>query len=174
MHEFDDDGDAAGDGADEEALETLVWRLLDLINPGDDDLALQEFSAWRESQAEADPQSMSVEQVAQVIDWRSGFHVDAGDTRALVQAIDELTLRWNLAVDWDGDTDEEDFHAAQDVPSLLGVAADRLAERGYTVWCWETADGSYAGWMTRSLDDEAMRELATALEINLCLAREVS
>jgi hypothetical protein len=54
------------------------------------------------------------------------------------------------------------------------MAYDRLAEFGYTLWSWETDDGSYGGWITRSAERETMRELATALEIFLCLGSEVS
>ncbi len=174
MRDSDDDElDADGEMVDLDTPEGLIWQLLLLINPGDGDLALQQFSAWQDLQ-QAEGAGTPVEQLAQVIDWRSGFHVDADDTRVLVQAIDELTARWNLRLDWDGDTDEDAFHADQDVPALLATAFDRLAESGYTLWSWETDDGSYAGWMTAAQEGEAMRELATALEINLCLGSEVS
>lgn len=172
MHGFDDIDDDMPEADD--SAESLVWQLLTLINPGDDDLATQQFAAWRDGQEEGDTDAVPVEQIARVIDWQSGFHVDAQDTRALVQAINELAARWNLALDWDGDPDEDEFHADQDVPSLLAVAYDRLAEFGYTLWSWETDDGSYAGWITRSTERETMRELATALQINLCLGSEVS
>lgn len=177
MHGFDDD-DFATDADDADATdatrEGLVWQLMQLINPGDDDLALQEFSAWRDALESGDAEPESLEVVSQAIDWRSGFRVDADDTRALVQAIDELCTRWNLMLDWGGDIDEDEFHAGQDVPSLMAVAHDRLAESGYTLWAWETDDGSCAGWITLAQDGEAMREVATALEINLRLGSEVS
>lgn len=177
MHSSDDDDldpyadvDADIDGT----REGLVWALLQLINPGDADLALQEFSAWREALEGVDAEDAPIELIGQVIDWRSGYRVDAEDTRALVQVIDELAARWNLKLDWDGDTDDDEFHAAQDVPSLLAVAYDRLAESGYTLWSRETDDGAYAGWMTLTRDSEGMRELATLLEINLRLGSDVS
>ncbi len=177
MHSSDDDDfapDADADHDIDDTQESLVWQLLQLINPGDAELALQEFSAWRDAQDSGDAERELIETVGRVIDWRSGFRVDAADTRALVQAIDELSARWNLTVDWDGDTDDDEFHADQDVPSLMAVAYDRLAEFGYTLWSWETDAGAYAGWMTLTLDREPMRELATALEINLRLGSDVS
>ena len=172
MQGFDDDDEGMTEADD--TPESLVWQLLLLINPGDTDLARQQFAAWRDALDDGDSAPTAVERVARVIDWQSGFHVDADDTRALVQAINELVARWNLRLDWDGDPDEDEFHVAQDVPALLAVAYDRLAEFGYTLWSWETDDGSYAGWITRSAERETMRELATALEINLCLGSEVS
>lgn len=51
-HDYDPDDNfehAFGDNADideEAANEALVWQLLLLINPGDEDAALQQFAAW--------------------------------------------------------------------------------------------------------------------------------
>ncbi len=177
MHHFDDDEfdpDGELDDSTDDTQEGLIWQLLQLINPGDVELALQEFAAWREAQESGHAAADLLETVSQAIDWRSGFRVGADDTRALVQVIDELSARWNLTLDWDGDTDDDEFHAEQDVPSLMAVAYDRLAEFGYTLWSWETEDGTCAGWITLTLDGEPMRELATALEINLRLGSEVS
>jgi hypothetical protein len=181
MNPFDDDDDTAQDFAEpgDDAVEALVWQLLCLINPGDEETALQQFAAYRDAVAGTAEGGVAdagepVEVVGRVIDWCSGYYVGADDTRALVQAIDELSARWNLAIDWDGDPDEDEFHADRDVASLLGTAYDRLAEFGYTLWSWETDDGSYAGWMTLTRDAEPMRELATLLNINLRLGSEVS
>ena len=51
-----DDNFAAGDRADievdeEAATEALLWQLLLAINPGDEEAALQQFSAWQEAMA---------------------------------------------------------------------------------------------------------------------------
>lgn len=177
MHHFDDDDldpDADADDAGDDTQEGLVWQLLQLVNPGDVELALQEFAMWRDAHESADDGGELIETIGRVVDWRSGFRVGADDTRALVQAIDELSARWNLTLDWDGDTDDDEFHAEQDVPALMAVAYDRLAEFGYTLWSWETEDGTCAGWITLTLDQEPMREVATALEINLRLGCDVS
>ncbi|MET0332214.1 MAG: hypothetical protein ABW154_12380 [Dyella sp.] len=176
MNPFDDDydHDDADDG-EERSVETLVWQLLQLINPGDEDTALQQFDAYREAVAGREPDEFEpVEVIGQVIDWRSGFYIAPGDTRALVQAIDELVARWNLDIDWDGDPDDDEFHDDIDEASLLGLAYDRLAEHGYTLWVWETGDAAAAGWITLKRDGESMRQLATALGINLRLGSEVS
>ncbi|TAL95674.1 MAG: hypothetical protein EPN69_05225 [Rhodanobacter sp.] len=166
--DFDDDHDF-DDGDD--SVETRVWLLLLLINPGDEETALQQFTAYREAVADG-AEAGPVELVAQVIDWRSGFKVAQDDLRSLVQALDELCARWNLSIDWDGDPDDDYFDDA-DAGSLLGIACDRLAEAGYTLWTWETDDDSYAGWITLTCDNEPMRELATALHINLRLGSDV-
>jgi hypothetical protein len=109
-----------------------------------------------------------------VIDWQSGFQVQADDLRTLVQAIDELCARWNLTIDWGGEPDDEEFFDELDAPALLATAYDRLAEFGYTLWLWETDRDSYAGWITLSRDSEPLRELATVLGINLRLGSEAS
>lgn len=172
MSNFDDDDDFEPDFDDDEgdSVEAKVWQLLLLINPGDEETALQQFAAYRDAGGEGEP----VELVARVIDWRSGFYVGAHDPRALVQALDELAARWNLAIDWDGDPDDEEFFEDTDIAALLAIAYDRLAEFGYTVWAWETDGDAYAGWITLTRDNEPMRELATVLGINLRLGSEVS
>lgn len=169
-HEDDDVLDDEGEGS----VESLVWQLLQLINPGDEDTALQQFDAYGEAAADEDPETLEpVELIARVIDWRSGYYIHPDDTRALVQALDELAARYNLDIDWDGDTQDDEFYEDVDAPALLGIAYDRLAQDGYTLWSWETRDGSVAGWMTLSRDGEPMRELAVTLGINLRLASEV-
>jgi hypothetical protein len=176
MNPFDDDDDEQGlDDGGEDSTAALVWQLLLLINPGDEETALQQFTAYREAADAADAGALEpIALVGRVIDWHSGFQVDADDPRALVQALDELSARWNLTIDWGGEVDDEEFFDDTDVPALLGVAYDRLAEFGYTVWAWETDGDSYAGWITLTGDSEPLREVATALGINLRLASEVT
>ena len=170
MHD-DDDFDAGPDFDEEDAsVEAKVWQLLLLINPGDEDTALQQFADYRE--AAEDDGDEPLELVARVIDWRSGFNVGADDLRALVQAIDELVARWNLSIDWGGDPDDDDFFDEADAAGLLAIAYDRLAESGYTLWLREADDDRLTGWMTLARDSEPMRELATALHINLRLGSD--
>ncbi|MHB1057938.1 MAG: DUF6630 family protein [Rhodanobacter sp.] len=173
MH--DDDFDDAPDFDDEDdSVEAKVWQLLSLINPGDEETALLQFNDYREAVAELDADEVEpVEVVGRVIDWRSGFIVGAYDLRSLVQAIDELSSRWNVSIDWDGDPDDDEFFDDMDAGALFSIAYDRLAEAGYTLWAWETGGDSVAGWMTLSRDAEPLRELATALGINLRLGSEV-
>lgn len=179
MNRSDDDydGDAEYDPGDpdDDSVEALVWRLLQLLNPGDEETALQQFSEYRDAVAAlGEDEFEPVEVVGRVIDWRSGFLVGEHDLRALVQAIDELAARWNLTVDWGGDPAEDEFFEDCDAAALFATAYDRLAEYGYTLWAWETDRDSYAGWMTLTRDGEPLRELATALGINLRLGSEVT
>ena len=172
MRDDDDFEDGRDFDDEDDSVEALVWQLLLLINPGDEDSALQQFTAYREAVADGD-ESEPVELVARVLDWRAGFMVAEDDLRSLVQALDELSARWNLSIDWGGDPDDDDYFEDADAGSLLGIAYDRLAESGYTLWTWETDDDSCAGWITLTRDNEPMRELATALHINLRLGSDV-
>jgi hypothetical protein len=164
-HAFDEDDDS---------LDAYVWQLFLMINPGDDDSAFQQFTAYREAVSDTPEDDIDVtESVIQVADWRAAFRVDAQDTRALVQAIDELAARWNITIDWDGDTDEDEFHADIDAADLLGTAYDNLAPHGYTLWVLDTDDDAVAGWMSLSRDIEPMRELATELGVHLHRGNEM-
>jgi hypothetical protein len=149
--------------------EALVWQLLLLINPGDEETALQQFSAYREALAEGSGDDAEpVWLLKDVIDWRSGFYIDAKDTQSLIDAINELAARWNLRLDWGvEDPTDDEFLAATDVPSLMATAYDRLREYNYTLWTWNTGDDAHAGWISRSSDDEAMQAVAAALAIEL-------
>lgn len=161
MHEFDDN---PADDSDD-SLEARVWQLLLLVNPGDEDTALRHFAAWRDVQAESDGLADPLETLGEVIDWSAGFRVE--DAATLVQALDELAARWNLAIDWGGDADDDDFLGAHEVPDLLAIAYDRLLEHRYTVWIYESPGATWAGWITRTDEAEPMREVATALGVNL-------
>jgi hypothetical protein len=155
--------------------EALVWQLLLLINPGDEESALQQFSEYRDALAETDPdEAEPVWLLKDVIDWKAGFYVDGTDAVSFIDTITELAARWNLRIDWGvEDASDEDFLADADVPSLMAVAYERLREYGYSLWTWNTANGPsgdedmQAGWITLSSDDEAMQELAHALDIEL-------
>lgn len=155
--------------------EALVWQLLLLINPGDEDSALQQFAEYRDALDEADPdQAEPVWLLKDVVDWKAGFYVDEVDAVSFIDTITELAARWNLSVDWGvEDASDEDFLADADVPSLMAVAYDRLREYGYSLWTWNAGNGPsgdegiQAGWITLSSDDEAMQELAHALDIEL-------
>lgn len=161
MHEFDDD---PADDSDD-SPEARVWQLLLLVNPGDEDTALRHFAAWRDVQVESDGLADPLETLGEVIDWSAGFRVE--DAATLVQALDELAARWNLAIDWGGDADDDDFLGAHEVPDLLAIAYDRLLEHRYTVWIYESPGATWAGWITRTDEAEPMREVATALGVNL-------
>lgn len=159
LADFDEDDGAA-----------RVWNLLWLINPGDEDAALAQFDALRESLGDqVDPEAGEdwLWALCEVIDWRAGFRVDWKDTASFVTAIEELAARWNLRIDWGGDLDDEEFAAELDVPALMSTAHDRLREHGYTLWNWNTGEDSYAGWMALSRDDEAMLALCSLLGVEV-------
>lgn len=178
-HEYDPDDNFADPGepfidVDEDtALETLVWQLLLLINPEDEESALQQFGAWQEMLAESiDGDVQPFDLLRDAIDWKSGFHVDAADVSGLVECIEELASRWNLRIDWGvDDVTDEAFMRDADIGSLLALAHQQLREHGYSLWTWnprgQAQEDIYAGWMTLRRDDEAMMELAQALDVEL-------
>ncbi|MGV8941061.1 MAG: DUF6630 family protein [Lysobacter sp.] len=182
-NEFDPDDNFAnslqdGAGIDldaDDTPETLVWQLLLMINPGDEESALQQFGEFRDALAEVDPdEAEPVWLLKDVIDWKAGFYVDSADAVSFIDTITELAARWNLRIDWGvEDASDEDFLADATVPSLMAVAYDRLREYGYSLWTWNSAAGPsgdedmQAGWISLSSDDEAMQELAHALDIEL-------
>ncbi len=153
--------------ADELTPEALVWQLLLLINPGDEETALRQFAQYREALPEADEDAEPVWVLKDAIDWTSGFYVDWKDTATFIDSIEELVRRWNLDIDWGGEATEEEFLDNTDIPALMSTAYDRLRERGYTLWTWDTGSDSHGGWITSSRDDEAMRLVAVALNIEL-------
>ncbi|ATS53130.1 hypothetical protein XAP3CFBP6996_012525 [Xanthomonas citri pv. fuscans CFBP 6996] len=172
----DDEGlQPEGDEDDVDDHPARVWNLLVLINPGDEDTALAQFDAWRETQAEADHDAGDdawLWALKDAIDWRSGFYVDWKDADAFIAAIDELSARWNLRIDWGGDLDDEDFAGNLEVPDLMAVAFDRLREHGYSLWNWNTGGDAYAGWIALSRDDDAMLALTSLLGVEVRLGNE--
>ncbi|WP_045768032.1 DUF6630 family protein [Xanthomonas albilineans] len=168
--DYDDPEDGFGD-VDEDDPDTqqgLIWNLLLLINPGDEESALRQFAAYRELAGETEREGQDwLWALKDAIDWSAGFYVDGNDREALIGAIDELAARWNLRIDWGGDVDDEDFFEGHDAVSLLTLADDRLREYGYSIWCWDTGNAFRAGWMARSRDDQDMQRLAAILGIDL-------
>ena len=126
---------------DEAALEAVVWQLLLLINPGDEDAAQAQFAAWQEDGPQADTDA-AMDKLDEVIEWKAGFRVAEGDTRGLVENLEELAARWNLRIDWGVEDPTDDaFLASVDVPDLLDTAFDRLREHHYTLWVREAGHG---------------------------------
>jgi len=148
---------------DDAASEALVWQLLLLINPGDEDAALQQFTAWQEALQQAGDDADPVALLRDAIDWKAGFFVADDDPRALVERLDELAARYGLRIDWDIDLDDDEALDDAEVPTLLATAYDRLREHHVTLWTWETGSAHHAGWMTRQHDDEALPLVARAL-----------
>ena len=155
--------------------ESLVWQLLLLINPGDEDEALQQFNAWQDAQAAfgpGDPDAPVLDALRDAIDWRAGFTVEADDAAAFVECIGELAARWNLQVDWGVEDPTDDaFLAEADVATLIGLAHDRLREHGYTLWTWGVAgqprEEIWSGFLTLRSEDEALEFIAPMLGMEL-------
>ena len=176
MHDFDfdpDDNFANGlpvgreELDDDASVEALVWQLLLLVNPGDEDAALQQFTAYQDALADDDA-GEPIERIRDAIDWKAGFHVADDDPGTVIDAIAELASRWNLRIDWGvEDPTDDDFLASADVATLIAVAFDRLREHGYTLWTWDTGTDTTAGWMTLATDDEGMRVVAGGLGIDV-------
>lgn len=171
-HDYDpDDNFDQAFGADpdideEAAAEALVWQLLLLINPGDEDAALQQFTAFQEGLQAGDTDD-PVELLRDAIDWKAGFYVAEDDPRSLVESVDELAARYGLRIDWDLDPDDDAALDDAEVPALIGTAYDRLREHHYTLWTYETGEARHAGWMTQQRDDEALALVARALGFNV-------
>ena len=167
-----DDNFAAGYRADTEidedaAAEALVWQLLLMINPGDEEAALQQFAAWQEAMAAAEGEEAEpLWLLKDVIDWRSGFHVAEGDVTSLIENLDELAARWGLRIDWGTDDPVDDALLSEaDVGHLIDVAFAQLREHGYTLWTWDSGSTTHSGWIALRQDDEAMLDLAAALGV---------
>lgn len=172
-HEFDPDDNFDHAFQDEDDIdlddaEALVWNLLTLINPGDEESALRQFAAYRDAAGEPDAGDQTIWFIKEVIDWTSGFYVDEKDSEALIDCLNQLAARYGIDIDWGGDPSDDDFLENTDVPALLSTAYDRLREHGYTLWNWNTGnEDAYAGWMALSRDDEAMQQLASVMGIDL-------
>jgi hypothetical protein len=170
-HDFDPDDnfDQAfhdqSDLDDDAALETVAWQLLLLINPGDEDAALQQFAPVQEAMAEgADP----IDAIRDAIDWKAGFFLDENDTEGLVQVLDELAARFGLQIEWGvEDPTDAEFLADTDTPALLQTAFDRLREHHYTLWTYETGSESIAGFITLQRDEESVPLIAGALGLHV-------
>lgn len=153
--------DPEADIDEDAALEALAWQLLLLINPGDEDGAMQQFAACRDALAEGgDPAVV----LRDAIDWKSGFFIAHDDPAGLIQVLDELAARFDLRIDWGvEDPGDDDFLADAETAALVQTAFDRLREHHYTLWTWETGSDHHAGWITHQRDDEALPLVAAAL-----------
>ena len=164
-HEYDPDDNfghafhAQRDLDEEAALEAVAWQFLLLVNPDDEDAALEQFAAFQRGAAEAGERADPAWLLRDAIDWKSGFHVGEDDAQGQVEALDELAARWRLRLDWPGDEDAE----RHDTAALLDAAFVQLREHHYCLWTTETGEATLAGWITRERDMEAMQLVASAL-----------
>ncbi len=162
-HAFDDEDDM-----DLDDTEALVWNLLVLINPGDEETALRQFAAYRDATGEdgVEPDQV-LWAVKDAIDWTSGFYVDGKDAESFIDCVDQLAARYAIGIDWGGDASDGDFLDDTDVPALMATAYDRLREHGYTLWNWNTGGDAYAGWMALRRDDDGMQQLAAVMGVEI-------
>ena len=161
---------------DEDDFEARAWNLLALINPGDEELALQQFNRWRELLAEQgeplEADSDWLPPLFSAIGWQSGFEVERDDLDALMSAVNELSARFNLQLDWGGDLDDEDFAAGLDGVQLMSTAFDRLRENNYTLWSVDAGSDGFTGWMALTRDDDAMLALCSLLNVEVRLGSD--
>ncbi|WP_197426967.1 DUF6630 family protein [Noviluteimonas gilva] len=151
---------ASTDLDEDAALEAVVWQLLLLINPGDEDSATLQFAEIREAlTGGAEP----IDAIRDAIDWKAGFFLAEDDAGGVVEAVDELAARVGVRVDWDLDDEADDALADADAGSLLSRAAVQLRERGYSLWLWESGSEHVAGWIAARSDDEALPMVAGAI-----------
>ncbi|NSX17041.1 DUF6630 family protein [Cupriavidus taiwanensis] len=106
--------------------------------------------------------------VREVIDWQSGFFVDWKDAQSFIGCLNQLCERMDLELDWGTDDPEDEaFLESTSVPELMELAHNQLRVAGYTLWNWDTGGDAYAGWITRSEDDEEMLDLAEILRFDV-------
>ena len=165
-HEYDPDDNFdhafhAQAGVDDDAtLEVVAWQFLLLVNPDDEDAALQQFAAFQLALDEAGENADAVPLLRDAIDWKAGFHVAEDDAQGLMEALDELAARWRLHIDWGLD---DEAQGLPDTSVLLHTAFAQLRERHYSLWTIETGEPTLAGWITHERDEEAMQLVANAL-----------
>jgi len=147
---------------DEDAdVEVLAWQLLLLINPGDESAAQAQFDTARERLAEGED---AVEVIRDAIDWQAGFHIDATDAAAAIDALEQLAARYDIRIDWGvEDAADAEFLDDIDVPGVIAIAFEQLRQHHYTLWTWDAGHDHHAGWITRQHDDEALPLVADAL-----------
>ena len=165
-HEYDPDDNfghafhAAQDLDDDDALEAVAWQFLLLVNPDDEDAALQQFAAFQLALDDAGNDADPVPLLRDAIDWKAGFHVGEDDAQGLMEALDELAARWRLRIEWNLD---DDAQSLPDTAALLQAAFAQLRERHYCLWTLDTGEPTLAGWITHERDMEAMQLVASAL-----------
>jgi len=175
-HDFDPDDNFAFGAADDEGddsehegdIEVLAWQWLLRINPGDEESAVQQFQAFRETLGDDDAPGSVQAALEAATDWRSSFRI-AEDARAtLIDALTTLSERFRVEIDWDvEDPTDDDALAGASTSALLEAAYDQLRVAGYTLWTWDTGDDTVAGVIAPRDDDEGMRVIGHGLGFDL-------
>lgn len=149
-----------------------VSRLFALINLGDTQQTTRHFALFEEALEDAEEDEADADmllfQIKEIIDCEAGFYVDWKDAESFIGCLNQLCERIDLEIDWGtDDPEDEDFLEGTSVPELMELATDQLRVAGYTLWNWDTGGDAYAGWITRSEDDDEMLEIADTLAFDL-------
>jgi len=152
---------------DDDKLEA-VHRFLALINLGDAAQTEAQLALFDDALLEAEDDDTEGQEllwvIREVIDWQSGFFVDWKDCQSFIGCLTQLCERIDLEIDWGtDDPEDESFLDSTSVPELMEAAHKQLRVAGYTLWNWDTGGDAYAGWLTRSEDDEEMADTAEIL-----------
>lgn len=156
----------------EDDAQDAVSRLFALINLGDSQQSTRHLALLEEALEDAEEDEADAEallyQIKEIIDWEAGFYVDWKDVESFIGCLNQLCERIDLEIDWGtDDPEDEDFLEGTSVPELMELATDQLRVAGYTLWNWDTGGDAYAGWITRSEDDDEMLEIAETLAFDL-------
>lgn len=98
--------------------------------------------------------------------------MERDDLESLQSAVNELSARFNLQLDWGGDLDDEDFAEGLDGVQLMSTAFDRLREHNYTLWSVDAGSDGFTGVMALTRDDDAMLALCSLLNVEIRLGSD--
>jgi hypothetical protein len=149
-----------------------IARFFALINLDDSAQTAAQLSMFEDALLEAEDDDTEGQEllwvIREVIDWQSGFFVDWKDSQSFIGCLNQLCERMDLEIDWGSDDPEDEtFLDSTSVPELMELAHNQLRVAGYTLWTWDTGGDAYAGWITRSEDDEEMLDIAEALHFGV-------
>jgi len=153
-------------------MQEAIERFFALVNFHDTALTDRQLARFEEAVADLEDDELDDDTLMpilrDVIDWESGFHVDWKDTQSFIGCVNQLCERIDVDLDWGtDDTEDETFLEETSVPELMELAHDNLRVLGYTLWNWDTGGDAYAGWITRSEDDEEMLDIAQTLRLEI-------
>lgn len=152
--------------------------LFELINPSNIDRADDQHAAFLEllEQKAEDEISSSVELmwlVKEATEGESSFCVSWRGAPEFIGALTAILPDEDTEIDWGtDDPNDEDFLQSTTVPELLRQAYASLLDLGYTLWCWDTEGDTYVGWLTQSIDEGELMDVAERLGINVRTAEE--
>jgi hypothetical protein len=156
----------------DEDTQEAVRKFFTLINLGDIAQTEAQLALFDEALMDAEDDDTEGQEllwvIREVIDWQSGFFVDGKDCESFIGCLNQLCERMDLEIDWGNDDTEDDaFLDSTSVAELMELAHNQLRVAGYTLWNWDTGGDAYAGWITRSEDDEDMLDIAETLRLDI-------